>query len=58
MFNKYDNDRSGQLSPLELTNFFNDVYASLGLPTRLNQAQAMEALRAIDQNNDGAASKE
>jgi hypothetical protein len=41
VFNKYDTDRRGTLDALELSNFFNDVYASMGIPTRLNQAQAM-----------------
>ena len=41
VFNKYDYDRTGQLNAQELASFFNDVYAGLGQPTRLNQAQAL-----------------
>jgi len=29
----------------------------MGNPKRINQMEAMQALRAIDQNNDGQASK-
>ena len=58
VFNKYDYDRTGHLNAQELASFFNDVFAGLGQPTRFNQAQALEALRAIDQNSDGMASKQ
>lgn len=41
VFNRYDSDKRGTLDAAELANFFNDVYAQMGQPIRLNQAQAM-----------------
>ena len=55
VFNKYDHDRSGQLNTAEIALFFNDVFASMGQSTRLNNQQAQQALSAIDQNRDGMA---
>ncbi len=57
VFSKYDRDRSGTLDSNELTNFFNDVFSQMGNGTRFNQQQSMNALKAIDQNSDGKASK-
>jgi hypothetical protein len=57
IFMKYDTDRSGTLNANELAYFFNDIFAMMGNPKRINQMEAMQALRAIDQNNDGMASK-
>ena len=57
IFDRYDRDRSGTLESFELANFFNDVFAMMGDPRRINQQQATQALMAIDQNNDGRANK-
>lgn len=58
IFQKYDRDRSGTLDAQELALFFNDIFAMMGDPRRINQAQAYQALVTIDQNNDGKASKQ
>ena len=57
VFNAYDRDQNGFLSGVELANFFNDVFAHMGSPTRFNTQQAAASLKLIDQNNDGRASK-
>jgi Ca2+-binding EF-hand superfamily protein len=57
VFNKYDTNRTGSLDANELASFFNDVFAQMGQPTRLNNQQAFEALQVIDANHDGKASK-
>ena len=57
IFMVYDKDRSGTLDARELASFFNDIFAMMNDPRRLNQQQAMETLRSIDQNSDGRASK-
>ena len=57
VFMKFDRDRSGSLDPAELADFFNDVYAMMGNSTRVNNAQANDALRVIDKDFDGKASK-
>ena len=56
VFTRYDRDRTGALDALELAAFFNDVFAQMGQSTRLNNQQAMDALRVIDSNSDGRAS--
>ena len=58
VFDKFDNDKSGQLDTKELANFFNEMYMSMKLPNRLNQQEAMQAMKAIDKNNDGKANKQ
>jgi Ca2+-binding EF-hand superfamily protein len=57
IFNKFDRDRSGTLDPNELASFFNDVFAMMGNPTRINDQQARQALMSIDKDFDGKASK-
>ena len=57
VFAIYDRDRSGSLDVRELAGFFNDIFAKMGDPRRLNQQQATAALQAIDRNNDGRANK-
>ena len=57
IFSKYDRDNSGTLDAHELSQFFNDIFVMMGDPRRINQNQAMQALTAIDKNNDGKASK-
>jgi Ca2+-binding EF-hand superfamily protein len=44
IFNKYDRDRSGTIETIELENFFNDVFASVGDSRRINQQQAFQVL--------------
>ena len=58
VFNRYDRDRTGTLDSNELAAFFNDVFAQMGQSTRLNNQQALDALRVIDTNSDGRASKQ
>lgn len=57
VFMVFDRDRSGTLDPMELGNFFNEVFSRIGWPMRVNQMQAMQAMRAIDRNGDGKANK-
>ena len=57
IFGKFDRDRSGTLDANELAAFFNDLFTLMKSQQRVNQQQAMNALRAIDKNNDGKASK-
>lgn len=57
IFARYDRDRSGTLDCNELAAFFNELFAMMGYPTRINQQQGMQAMRIIDKNNDGRASK-
>jgi len=57
VFMKFDSNRSGTLEAIELAGFFNEVFAMMGDPRRMDQNSAMQALRAIDQNCDGRANK-
>lgn len=57
IFLVYDKDRSNTLEVQELAGFFNDVFAKMGDPRRINQQQAMQALASIDRNQDGRATK-
>lgn len=57
IFMIYDRDRSNSLEVHELAGFFNDVFAKMGDPRRINQQQAMAALASIDRNQDGRANK-
>jgi len=57
VFVKYDRNQSGGLDCNELSMFFNDIFTMTGNPTRVNSQQAMDAMRAIDQNGDGVAQK-
>ena len=41
IFNKYDTDRSGTLDEDEMTNFFNDLFQSLGIQVTVNKEQAL-----------------
>lgn len=41
IFNKYDTDRSGTLDEDEMTNFFNDLFQSLGIQATVNKEQAL-----------------
>ena len=44
VFMKYDYNRSGGLDCNELAQFFNDIFALTGNPTRVNTQQAMKAM--------------
>ena len=57
VFMKYDRNNSGTLDPNELYLFFNDIFAMTGNNYRLTPQQATQAMRAIDANGDGVASK-
>ena len=57
IFNKYDRDRNGTLDAQELALFFNDIFRLMGTNRTISQQEAYDALRTIDQNNDGKASK-
>lgn len=54
----YDKDRSNSLEPNELANFFNDVFEKMHNPDRFTISQAMSAMRMVDANFDGRASKQ
>ena len=53
MFKKYDADNSGTLDPQEMTYFFNDLFKSLNINKVVTQEEALQSIRAIDQNFDG-----
>lgn len=53
VFRKYDTDNNGSLDVSEMTQFFNELFQKLGINTTITQAQAMEAIRSIDDNSDG-----
>ena len=57
IFSKYDRDHSGTLDANELAQFFNDIFAMMNDPRRVNPYQAQQAISDIDKNNDGKASK-
>lgn len=57
VFAYYDRNRTGYLDPLELANFYNDLFARLNDQRRLNQQQAMDVFRTIDTNFDGRVEK-
>jgi hypothetical protein len=57
VFSRYDRNYSGTLDANELHLFFNDIFALTGSPYRINQPQAYAAMRVIDKNGDGMASK-
>ena len=57
IFDKYDGDHSGTLDEQEMTYFFNDLFKSLNMNIQVNQQQALEAIKSIDQNFDGAIDK-
>lgn len=57
VFSRYDRNYSGSLDVNELSFFFNDIFALTGSPYRINQQQAYAAMRIIDKNGDGMASK-
>lgn len=58
VFMRYDQDRSGTLSSNELEYFFNDLFQMMNNPRRVSLWEAQQALKEIDINNDGQASKE
>lgn len=57
VFALYDRNRTGYLDPMELANFFNDLFARLNDPRRFNQQQALDIFRSIDKNFDGRVEK-
>ena len=57
VFLRYDRDGSGILEANELTGFFNDLFQMMNHPMRITNVQALQALKAIDINNDGRANK-
>lgn len=58
VFNKYDTDRNGTLDAGEMTGFFNDLFRALQINVTVTPQQSLEAIKSIDQNSDGAVSKE
>ena len=58
IFNRYDTDRSGTLDTHEMTFFFNDLFKALNINMTITDQDSMNAIRSIDQNNDGSVSKE
>ena len=57
IFVRYDRDNSGSLDARELAGFFNDLFQTMGYTMRVNEQQAAMAIRSIDKNSDGRASK-
>lgn len=57
VFSRYDRNYSGTLDSTELHLFFNDIFAMTGSPYRITPQQAYAAMRVIDKNGDGMASK-
>lgn len=57
VFSRYDRNYSGTLDSTELHLFFNDIFAMTGSPYRIAPQQAYAAMRVIDKNGDGMASK-
>ena len=55
IFESYDTDRSGSLEKEETTNFFNDLFASVG--DKLNEDAHAKILAEVDQDGDGCLSK-
>lgn len=41
VFNKYDTDKNGALDIQEMTQFFNDLFRSLGINTVVTEAQSL-----------------
>lgn len=58
VFNRYDTDRNGTLDVHEMTSFFNDLFRTLNIGVTVTEAQSLEAIKSIDENSDGAVSKE
>ena len=58
IFVKYDRDNSGGLDALELSNFFTDLYRSMGYNAQISYPQAQMALASIDKNFDRRASRQ
>lgn len=53
VFAVYDRNRTGYLDPMELANFFNDLFTKLNDPRRFTQQQAIDIFRSMDKNYDG-----
>ena len=57
IFDKYDLDGNGVLDEQEMTFFFNDLFKSLNINVTVTKEQSLEAIRSIDQNDDGGIDK-
>ena len=57
IFARYDWDYSGTLDAAELAIFFNDLYRMMGINQVVSVPEAQQALKLIDTNYDGRASK-
>lgn len=57
VFDKYDTDKSGGLDAKEMTVFFNDLFKTLGIPSIVDESQALTAILSMDQNSDGTIDK-
>ena len=53
VFIRYDTDQTNKLNPQQMTNFFNDLFKSLGMNLVISQQQALESIKTIDSNFDG-----
>ena len=58
IFSRYDTDNSGTLDSHEMTFFFNDLFKALNINQTITHQDSQNAIRSIDQNNDGSVSKE
>lgn len=57
LFLRFDVNCSGSLTVDELYLFFNELFALMGSPMRINPQQAAQAMAMIDVNRDGHATK-
>lgn len=56
-FNLYDSDGSGTIDKEEVGNFFNQVLQMVGVDVHIPSFVAKMALKKMDQDDDGRASK-
>lgn len=57
VFMIYDRDHNYSLDPNQIANFFNDIFSKMNNPSRYTVQQALKAMREIDSNFDGKATK-
>ena len=58
IFKRYDRDNSGVLDRKQLADFFNEVFRLLKIPMTITSEKAYLAMKMVDKDKDGKASKE
>lgn len=58
IFAGYDKNSNGTLNPTEMTNFFNDLFKSLGIPLILNPQQSLDAIKAVHPTYNGTVNRD